>query len=69
MKKFIVVALIVVGLASVAYAAFSQQLTITGTGSTNPDWDVKITGITHAPTDSAVMKTPVAFTDITATLM
>ena len=45
-QKIIIGALIIVGLSSIAYAAFSQSLTINGTGTTTADWDVKITGIT-----------------------
>ena len=67
MKKIIIGALIVVGLASIAYAAFSQQLTISGTGSTKADWDVKITGITHETTNGVTLVTPVNFSDTQAT--
>lgn len=35
--KILVAALVVVGLASVAYAAFSQVLTISGTGTASGD--------------------------------
>ena len=44
-NKLLVAAAIVVGLASVAYAAFAQILTINGTGTATGTWDVKITTI------------------------
>lgn len=52
-QKLLIGALIVVGLASIAYAAFSQSLVINGTGTTTADWDVKITGITVAASNGA----------------
>ena len=52
-QKIIIGALIIVGLASIAYAAFSQSLTINGTGTTAADWDVKITGITATSANGA----------------
>lgn len=66
-KKVFVVAAIVIGLASVAYAAFSQTLTITGTGSTNADWNVKITGITQTAASGASTVSAPTFSDTTAT--
>ena len=45
-NKILIAAVAVIGLASVAYAAFSQVLTINGTGTATGSWDVKITGIT-----------------------
>ena len=67
-QKLLIGALIVVGLASIAYAAFSQSLVINGTGTTNADWDVKITGITQVDSDGAtdVNGSP-TFTATTAT--
>jgi hypothetical protein len=44
--KIIVIALAVVLLASVAYAAFSRTLQINGTSSISGDWDVHIDSIT-----------------------
>lgn len=52
-QKLIIGALVIVGLASIAYAAFSQSLTINGTGTTAADWDVKITGISVASSNGA----------------
>lgn len=66
-NKIIIGALLFVGLASIAYAAFSQSLMITGTGTTNPDWDVKITGIEQTSATHATDATPVSYTDTTAT--
>lgn len=66
-NKIIIGALLFVGLASIAYAAFSQSLTISGTGTTNPDWDVKITGITQTVATNATDATTPTFTDTSAT--
>lgn len=67
-NKFIIAAVAVVMLASVAYAAFTQLLTINGTGTASGQWNVKITGITRSAgtgvTDA--VGTP-SFTDTTAT--
>ena len=67
-QKLLIGALIVVGLASIAYAAFSQSLVINGTGTTNADWDVRITGITQVNAEGAtdVNGSP-TFTATTAT--
>ena len=45
-NKLIIAAVVLVGLASVAYAAFSQLLTINGTGTATGNWKVEIIGIT-----------------------
>jgi len=67
-NKLIIAAVVLVGLASVAYAAFSQLLTVSGTGTANGNWDVKIISITAkdqtGATDQA--STP-SFTSTTAT--
>ena len=52
-NKLIVAALVTVGLATVAYAAFSQTLTINGTGTAQGDWDVAITNITRTSATGA----------------
>ena len=44
-NKILIVALVVVGLASVAYASFAQTLTISGTGTAAGSWDVKVTDV------------------------
>lgn len=69
-QKLIVAALIVAGLASIAYAAFSSNLVINGTGTTVADWDVKITNISAAAANSttgATDATAPTFTDTSAT--
>ncbi len=65
--KILVIALVVVGLASVAYAAFSQTLNIGGTGTANGDWDVKITNIVQTSATGATDATAPSFTDTAAT--
>lgn len=61
-------AIVLVGLATVAYAAFTQTLTINGTGTASGTWDVKITNITRTSgagaTDAAT--TP-SYTNTSAT--
>jgi uncharacterized repeat protein (TIGR01451 family) len=67
-NKIIVAAILAVGLASAAFAAFSQILTISGTSTATGNWDVAIIGITKTAgtgeTDAA--STP-SFTGTTAT--
>lgn len=45
-NKLLITAAVVVGLATIAYAAFAQILTINGTGTATGNWDVKIISIT-----------------------
>ncbi|MBP6037799.1 MAG: hypothetical protein KA604_00480 [Candidatus Saccharimonas sp.] len=45
-NKLLVAAAIIVGLSTVAYAAFAQLLTINGTGTATGNWDVRIISIT-----------------------
>ena len=52
-QKILIGVLIVAGLASIAYAAFSQSLVVNGTGTTTGDWNVKITGITNSASTGA----------------
>lgn len=80
-NKVIIAAVVLVGLASVAYAAFAQLLTINGTGTATADWNVEITGITRTSatgaTDvagtpsftatSAIFNTDLAYPGATAT--
>ena len=71
MKKknivLIVLVLLIVGVA-VAYAAFSQKLTINGTAKIDSSWDVEITGITLDDTSvGATNETEPTFTNTTAT--
>ena len=46
-NKIIVAAILVVGLASVAYAAFAQILTVSGTSTVTGNWDVQVISITR----------------------
>lgn len=64
--KIIVAAFIVLGLASIAYAAFAQLLTINGTGTSSGDWDVKITSITQTGNTGATENAAPTFTDTSA---
>lgn len=66
-NKILVAALVVVGLASVAYAAFAQILTIGGTGTATGSWDVKITGITPTAATGATDATAPSYTGTSAT--
>ena len=52
-NKFVIAALVLVGVASVAYAAFTQILTISGTSTAAGDWDVAITNITRTSATGA----------------
>lgn len=52
-NKLIIAAVVLVGLASVAYALFTQLLTINGTGTATGNWSVKITGISLDTTASS----------------
>ena len=67
-NKIIIAAVVLVGLASVAYAAFSQILTINGTGTASGNWDVEIISITPKDQTGATDRasTP-SFTSTTAT--
>lgn len=47
-NKFVIAALIIVGAASAAYAAFAQNLVVNGTGTATGNWNVRITTITLA---------------------
>lgn len=66
-NKLIVAALVVVGLASVAYAAFAQTLTINGTGTAAGEWDVAITDITRTSATGATDNTAPSFNATSAT--
>lgn len=66
-NKLLVAALIVVGVASVAYAAFAQTLVINGKGTTSGDWNVKITSITAGAKVGATDVTAPTYTDTSAT--
>ena len=66
-NKMLIGAIVFVGLASVAYAAFAQILTINGTGTAAGDWDVAITGITRTAATGATDAVAPAFTGTSAT--
>lgn len=63
----IVLALLIVGIA-VAYAAFSQKLTINGTANIDSAWNVKITDITlDSSSVGATEESTASYTDTSAT--
>ena len=66
-NKLLVAAVVLVGLASVAYAAFTQTLTISGTGNATGEWDVAITGITRTAATGATDVSAPTFNGTTAT--
>ena len=66
-NKLIVAAVVLVGLASVAYAAYSQVLNVNGTGTALGSWAVKITGITLVSSTGVTENAVPSFTDTSAT--
>lgn len=66
-NKLIIAAVVLVGLASVAYAAYSQVLNVNGTGTAAGDWDVKITDITQTSNTGATDNTAPSYNDTSAT--
>lgn len=66
-NKLLIAALVVVGLASVAYAAFAQVLTISGTGTTTGTWDIAVTAISRTAATGATDATAPSFTGTSAT--
>lgn len=66
-NKLLIAALVVVGLASVAYAAFAQILTISGTGTAAGSWNVAITAITPTSATGATDTVAPSFTGTSAT--
>jgi len=67
-NKVIVAAVLAIGLASAAYAAFAQILTISGTSTATGNWDVEIISITKTSGTGATdhASTP-SFTGTSAT--
>lgn len=65
--QIIVAALIIVGIGSIAYAAYSQILTISGTSTSAGDWDVAITSIEQTAATGATEVSPPLYTDTSAT--
>ncbi|MCA9324818.1 hypothetical protein KDA23_01980 [Candidatus Saccharibacteria bacterium] len=66
-NKLLVAAVVVVGLASIAYAAYSQVLTVNGTGTAAGDWDVAITDITQTAAVGATDNSAPTFDATSAT--
>lgn len=66
-NKLLISALVLVGLASVAYAAFAQTLTINGTGTAAGTWDVAITNITQTSATGATDNSAPTFNATSAT--
>lgn len=66
-NKLLIAAAVLVVLASVAYAAFSQVLNINGTGTASGSWQVKITDIDQVSSSGATDASAPTFTDTTAT--
>ncbi len=67
-NKVIVAAVLAVGLASAAYAAFAQILTISGTSTATGNWDVEIISITKtAATGASDHASTPSFTGTSAT--
>ncbi len=65
--KLIVAALVLVGLGSIAYAAFVQVTTINGTGTVTGDWDIAVTSITLTDSAGATEVSAPEFTGTSAT--
>jgi len=66
-NKLIIAAVVLVGLASVAYAAYSQTLTVNGNANATGDWDVAITSITQTSATGATDVTAPTFDATSAT--
>lgn len=69
-NKALLAAMVVIGVASVAYASFASTLTINGTGTAQGSWDVHIQSITRTSATGAtdVGTSPSVATDkLTAT--
>ena len=66
-NKLILVAVVVVGLASVAYAAYAQTLNVNGSGTAAGDWDVAITDITQTSATGATENSAPTFDETSAT--
>lgn len=66
-NKIVVAAVLVVGLASAAYAAFAQVLTINGTGTATGTWDVAITDITQTSNTGATDNSAPSYDGTSAT--
>lgn len=65
-SRLLIVVVAVVGLASIAYAAYSTNLTVNGTGTATGGWDVAITNITLAGSDGATQNSTPTYTGTSA---
>lgn len=65
-NKLIIAAVILVGLASVAYAAYSQSLTVNGSGTAAGNWNVAITNITQTSATGVTENSAPSFTGTSA---
>ncbi len=63
----IVAALVLVGLSSIAYAAYVQILTISGSSTSAGNWDVEVTSITQTNAVGATENSAPQFTGTSAT--
>lgn len=66
-NKLIIAAVVLVGLASVAYAAYTQVLNVNGTGTAAGDWNVAITSITQTSATGVTENSVPAFDGTSAT--
>lgn len=65
-NKLLIIAAVVVGLASIAYAAYSQTLTVNGSGTATGGWNVGITSITLAGSAGATENSAPSYTGTSA---
>lgn len=65
-NKLLIIAAVIVGFASIAYAAYAKTLTINGSGTATGGWDVAITDITLSSSDGASENSSPSFTGTAA---
>jgi hypothetical protein len=66
-NKLLLVTALIVGLSSIAYAAYTQNLTINGTGTATGTWNVAITDIDLVDSDGATENSAPTFNATSAT--
>lgn len=66
-SKLLIAAAVVVGLSSIAYAAYSQVLTVNGSGTATGTWNVAVTSITETGSDGKTDNSAPSFTGTSAT--
>lgn len=66
-NKLLIGVVVLVGLASIAYAAYAQVLNVNGTGTASGDWDVAITDITQTSATGATDNTAPTYDATSAT--